>query len=136
MIREYGDPRLNDTDRGKQKNLSQCHSVRHKSHMNLSSQNPSLRGERPATNRLSYDTATCCPWRHCCGAVVMFFHTKFKCSKPFLIVSLTKLERIFRKTLYVVRGRNCIIFLISVTRMTAFWFLISVQKSLRSKPVL
>jgi hypothetical protein len=37
QIYEYEEPRWNDIDRGKsknsEKNLSQCHSVRHKSHM-------------------------------------------------------------------------------------------------------
>jgi hypothetical protein len=38
MIYEYGEPRLNDVDRGKpkkpEKKLSKCHFLRHKSHMN------------------------------------------------------------------------------------------------------
>jgi hypothetical protein len=44
----------NEIDRGKPKysgkNLSQCHFVHYKSHMDY----PGLRGERPATNRLSH----------------------------------------------------------------------------------
>jgi hypothetical protein len=58
MIYEYGERPWNDTDRGNlrnsEKNLSQRHFVHHKSHMGA---NPGLRGERPATNRLSYATA-------------------------------------------------------------------------------
>jgi hypothetical protein len=38
-------------------NLSQYHFVHHKSHMNLPSANARLRGERPATNRLSHGMA-------------------------------------------------------------------------------
>ena len=38
--------------------LSQCHFVLHKSHMDLTwDRTPGLRGERPATNRLSHGTA-------------------------------------------------------------------------------
>jgi hypothetical protein len=48
----------NENDRGKPKysgrNLSQCHFVHHKSYPGS---NPGLRGERPATNRLSHGTA-------------------------------------------------------------------------------
>jgi hypothetical protein len=44
-------------DRGTEvpgENLLQCHFVRHKSHMTY----PGCRGGKPATNRLSYGTAT------------------------------------------------------------------------------
>jgi hypothetical protein len=52
----------NEIDRVKpttrKKNLSQCHFVHHKSHMDLTwDRTPGLRGERPATNRLSHGTA-------------------------------------------------------------------------------
>jgi hypothetical protein len=53
--------RWNDTDRGEQnnseRNLSQRHFVRHKSHMDSTGRNPGLRPERRATNDLSHDTA-------------------------------------------------------------------------------
>jgi hypothetical protein len=57
MIYEYGERWWKDTDRGKRKNsvktLSQFHFVHHKSQ----GANTGLRGERPATNRLSHGTA-------------------------------------------------------------------------------
>jgi hypothetical protein len=37
--------------------MSQCHFVYHKSHMDWPGREPGLRGERPATNRLSHGTA-------------------------------------------------------------------------------
>jgi hypothetical protein len=54
-------PRWNDTDRGKpkdsEKNLSQCHFVHHIFHWIDPGANPGRRGERPATSRLSHNTA-------------------------------------------------------------------------------
>jgi hypothetical protein len=53
------DQRWNDIDRGKskdsEKNLSDCHFVHQKSHMKWPRCEPGLRGEKPATNHLSYD---------------------------------------------------------------------------------
>jgi hypothetical protein len=59
MIYEYGERRWNDRVKPKnsQRNLSQCHFVHHKSHMDWPGVNPGLRCERPATNRLSHSTA-------------------------------------------------------------------------------
>jgi hypothetical protein len=60
MIREFGEPLSSDIDRGKlrnsENNLSQYHCVRHKPHMARPGANPVLRGERPATKRLSDST--------------------------------------------------------------------------------
>jgi hypothetical protein len=58
----YGERRWDDTDREKpndlEKNLSQCHFVRHKSHIYIyPGTNPGLHAERPATNDLSHGTA-------------------------------------------------------------------------------
>jgi hypothetical protein len=50
---EMWSPRCNDIDRGKPKD-SQCHFIHHKSHWIDPGTNPGRRGERPATNRLSY----------------------------------------------------------------------------------
>jgi hypothetical protein len=50
MIYEYGKPQWNDNNRRKlknsEKNLSQCHFDRHKSHMDCLGTNPGLLGER------------------------------------------------------------------------------------------
>jgi hypothetical protein len=43
----------------------------------------------------------CSPWWQCHEAAVICVLTEFKCNKPFLIVSLPKLERLFLKTLLV-----------------------------------
>jgi hypothetical protein len=55
--------RWNETDRGKPKysgkNMSQCHFVHHKSHMDRPGIEPG--GERPGTNRLSHGTALFSP---------------------------------------------------------------------------
>jgi hypothetical protein len=51
----------NETDRRKPKysgkNLSQCHFVHHKSHMDSPGMEPGLRSGRPAANLLSHGTA-------------------------------------------------------------------------------
>jgi hypothetical protein len=53
--------RWNAIDREKPKysreNLSQCHFVRHKSHMDWPGIERGLRDERPVTNRLSHGTS-------------------------------------------------------------------------------
>jgi hypothetical protein len=46
-----------ENGRNLKKNLSQCQFVYHKSDIDDCGANPGLRGERPATNRLSHDTA-------------------------------------------------------------------------------
>jgi hypothetical protein len=60
VICECGEPRWNGTDREKpnnsEKNVSQCHFVHHKSQNDWPGREPGLRGERPATNRLSHGT--------------------------------------------------------------------------------
>jgi hypothetical protein len=40
-----------------EKNLSHCHFVNHKSHIDCLGAKLSLRGKKPVTNRLSYGTA-------------------------------------------------------------------------------
>jgi hypothetical protein len=47
-----------------QKNLLQCNFAHHKSHTESSSLNPSLFGDKFASNRLSYDTARYSPQYH------------------------------------------------------------------------
>jgi hypothetical protein len=58
---EFGERLWNDIDRGKpknsEKNLSQCHFVHHKSHIDSPCAIPGLQKERPAANRLSHGTA-------------------------------------------------------------------------------
>jgi hypothetical protein len=53
--------RWNDIDRGKpkdsEKNLSQCHFVYHKSHMDRQAASAGFRSEKPVTNRLSCSMA-------------------------------------------------------------------------------
>jgi hypothetical protein len=60
IIYEYVEPRWNDIDRGKPKNwkksLLQCHFVHYKSQMDWPGENPGIRGEIPASNRLSHGT--------------------------------------------------------------------------------
>jgi hypothetical protein len=57
-------------------NLSQCHFVNHKSHMNPES-NPGLRDERPATNRLSLKLR----WRHTYIHILLHFSAKTSYSR-------------------------------------------------------
>jgi hypothetical protein len=58
-------------------NLSQCRFIHHKPHMLCLDANPSHRGGKPATNRLSYGTALCCTncksslFASCCVSWVM-----------------------------------------------------------------
>jgi hypothetical protein len=54
VISEHGEPRWNDTDRGKPKNLEKICPSATLSTTNPTRTDPGLRGERPATNRLSH----------------------------------------------------------------------------------
>jgi len=49
----WNDTDTEDRNTYSEKNLSQCHAVRHKSHMDWSAIESEPRGERPAKNRLN-----------------------------------------------------------------------------------
>jgi hypothetical protein len=61
------------------KNLSQCHFVHHKSHMDSPGSNPGLRSGRPAANRLSHGTAL---FRRYCSIVREITSLKLSANAP------------------------------------------------------
>jgi hypothetical protein len=83
---EFEERRWNDILTGKPKssgkNLSQCHFVHHKSHMDWPGRVPGLCSERPGTNDLSHGTAL---------LVQLAGKTQFSCSWE-MLCSLSKLH--------------------------------------------
>jgi hypothetical protein len=76
VIYDYGEPRWNDTDRGKQKNsektLSKCHVFRHKSHMDWPWQEPGPPrwkagncSPKPCHDLFSINCVTLSRWQDC-----------------------------------------------------------------------